>query len=667
MELVNKRFQEAKKYRGSFEEDWKECEDFYDGKHWKDQNRSHKNLVFPLVEQEVAALTDAIPGTDVMARKEEHDERAKMLENALQFTYDQNNLYLKESMAIRSAVKTGNGFLYVDYDPDKDNGKGLPVIRFIPWDHVWISKAASELDEASDAHIRFPMKLEELTRRFPNKAEELKQAHSDDTNGSGNTPGLRESKANYGIKNGNKEERFNGEGMKTLEECWLRDYTMIPIPEEDTASEVQLETQEFFKGENPSITRFQDHVKHFQAHDAQEKAIAGEALGIDPASVTPNDIEALKQNDPQVGLVLVMIEDHKKMHEKYHELNPKGEKPKYEENLRLISKVGDVLLYDGPAPVEDGKVPLVPYYCYKGDSIYGVGEIKNILAPQKSFNEMDHAEYVGLHLNTNSGYVMDNNCGIKPESITNKPGQVFVKNPGTQFSRIEPGQISPQLGSRKSNDQQAMQIITGMNEASQGRASGGITAARAIERLQSQTNGRFRLKSSYNTMYSKKRLGELVASRIVKYWTTERYMRLADKATGQNQTVLYSPDDVKDLEYDIRCVPGPLAGADKEAIYDLFTAFVEKGLITPKMFFTVVDVPYKSKIIEEIDANDQMKMALQQLTLQNQQLQQILAQTQGHLKKEEHQEPQGSATTEEAQESNMAQPQPEQMMPGQQQ
>lgn len=622
IELVNKRFSEARKYREGFEEEWKECEDFYNGKHWKDKNRSFKNLVFPLVEQEVSVLSDSLPSTDILARKPEREDDAKTLEASVHFTYEQQAFFIKLVMALRSALKTGTAFHYIDFDPDADNGQGITTIKNVPWRNVFLDPAASEIDEAGFVGIEFPVRVEEARRKHPKFKDKIKATgvDSDGKAFASNTSGLKEEHANYMKSNGNPEDKYKLEDMCIIQEAWLRDYTMIAIPEEETIAEIEKETEQFFQGINPDITRFEDHDGHNASHESQLRTITGEALGIDPAQVTEQDIEGLKQ-DPELGLVITMIQDHMRIHDQYKTTNPENQRPKYDSALRLVIKIGNVIVYDGSPPVNDGMVPLVPYYCYKDEeSIWGTGEVKNILPSQKSFNEMDNAEYESLHLTSNPGWIMESDAGVDPATITNKRGKVYVINKGSQFRRLEPGQTSPQLQIRKMGDQQFMQIITGMNEASQGRQPGGVTAAKAIERLQQQTNGRIRLKSSALALYSMPRLGKLVASRNAKYWTTERLMRVTDNSTGEIKTITFSPEQVKDLEYDVRITQSSLAGTDKEAQAEVMAAYVEKGWLPPKVYFQIVDVPNKKKVLEALEENDQQKMLMEQLAAENEQL-----------------------------------------------
>jgi hypothetical protein len=542
-----------------------------------------------------------------------------MLESSIHFTLEQQSFFLKLSMALRSALKVGTGFHYVDFDPDADHGQGMTTIKAIPWDQVYLDPAASEIDEAAFVGIKIPVRVNELKRRFPKYADQITATGVDGDSLQSSGKGLSENRANYGLNQPQGQDKLRLEGMAILEEAWLRDYQMVKIPEEETTEKIAKETEEFFKGENADIGRFEDHSAHIAAHEAQLRGICMEALGA--PEVSDADIERLKEADPTLGLVVLMIQDHIRIHKQYGELNPKGEKPKYNEHLRLILKTGSTVLYDGDPPVDDGMVPLVPYYCYKDqDSIYGTGEVKNILPSQKSFNEMDNAEYESLHLTSNPGWVMSSDAGVDPSTITNKRGKVYVIKSGATFNRLEPGQTSPQLTQRKQMDQQFMEIISGMNEASQGRRPGGVSAAKAIERLQQQTNGRIRLKSSTLALYSLPRLGKLVASRNARYWTAERFMRVTDNTTGEVRLVRWLPEQIKDLEYDVRVVQGSLAGVDKESIQEAMAAYVEKGWLPPKVYFQTIDVPNKKKILEALEEADQTQATLQQLQTQNLQL-----------------------------------------------
>jgi hypothetical protein len=279
----------------------------------------------------------------------------------------------------------------------------------------------------------------------------------------------------------------------------------------------------------------------------------------------------------------------------------------------------DVLLYEGDAPVDDGLIPVVPYHAYKDGTFYGFSEIRNIKSIQKSFNDMDYAEYKGLRLNTNSGWVKDDTSGVDSSELTNEEGIVITKAQGTECSRLPPGQVSPQLERRKMNDKNEFYEISGINEATQGLAPDGVTAARALRSIREQAVGRIRAKQRIMEEYSIPRLGKLLASRIIKYWSTERMLRTYDK-NGKLNYISYDPEKIQQLMYEIWPVVGSTAGMDKESINAAYKDLLMNQIITPRLFFDVVDLPYKAKVIDYLDEQDQLAAQLEQLTMENSEL-----------------------------------------------
>ena len=238
---------------------------------------------------------------------------------------------------------------------------------------------------------------------------------------------------------------------------------------------------------------------------------------------------------------------------------------------------------------------------------------------------MDFAEYVSLRLNSNPGWLKDNNSGVSDASLTNKPGLVVTKNQGSEVKRFEPGVTSPQLASRKADEKNSIQIISGMNEISQGSAPSGVTAARAFRTLQEQSVGRVRMKTRIKEQYTNPRTAKLVLGRVVKNWTNERKLRVYD-ADGSIKYIDFTPDMVQDLKYDVKAVPGTTAGLDKESIFSLYNNLLNEGKIDVKTFFSVIDIPYKQRVLESIAQNDETQMMVEQLAAENEEMKAMLIQ-----------------------------------------
>jgi len=640
---IDKLYKEAKDYRKQFESKWKEEQRFYMGKQWKfADKRPVKNWCFTLVEGELPILTDSRPASDIIPYQQEETEDAKVLSSGMTYVYDEQNLMLKVNEVMRNALKAGPcGYHYVGHDPCGEKGEGKITIKTMPWDQVYLDPSANLIEDVSYAILEIPTKKEDAIRLWPKKKKEIEELCTSNNNANGDTVDEYIDPTRWdgvgGISDDTFEKsRYQSEDTLTVRESWLKDYSMEKIPQEITDEEIVKESQEIMQGVNPDIGLYENHQEHIINHEQHKVAIVSAALGVPDELITDQMIDQARAQDQNIALMLSIIEDHIEEHALHEEDNPKAERPKYVNNMRLVISIDELVLSDDVPDVDDGMIPLVAYYCYKtGDSIYGFSEIRNIISSQKSFNEMDYSEYKGLKLNSNSGWVKDENSGVDSDTLTNEEGLVVTKVQGTEVRRLEPGQVSPQLGIRKQSDQIAMEQISGVNEATQGRRPTGVTAAQAIKYLQEQSVGRIRLKTRMLEEYSQLRLGKLVTARIVHYWNTERMLRIYDQ-NGKIQYVKYNPDRIQQMRYEVKVVPGSTAGLDKESIFTVMSNLADKGVIPPKTFIESVDIPYKNKILEDIEANDQMKAQLEALAVENEELKAMVQEADKVLEEEEN-------------------------------
>ena len=665
--ILDEEFKEFADYRKQFEEAWEEEQAFYDGDHWKvAKNRPVKNFVFSIIESEVPILTDSRPSSDCVPYEEgsgdqSDEQKAKILSECSKWVDNNQNFEIKLAQEMRQCLITGTAWQYIDFDPDLDNGEGNITIESLHWRQVFCDPSSGDLDKGRAVHILFPMRVEELQRKFPD--QEIPKVSFDQVLfGVMSADGMSTEHWNPTRNSSGSVSKYAGEGFTVLHECQRKDYSTVPIEEEETTLEIAEETKQLLAGENPDVHKYENHSAHMDSHERLKQQILEERFGIVPGSIPDEQYNELMKDptailemvppqtamnpamleggnpqmppappmpfDPniveEVALLFHIIDDHIESHLELQKINPKGERPKYKNNMRLIMRVGHQVLYDGDMPVDDGIFSLVPYYCYKSsDCIYGTGEIKNIMSSQKSFNEMDYSEYKGLKLNANSGWVKDDTSNVKNDTLSNSEGIVITKKQGTMCERLPPGEVSPQLQQRMFRDLQAMEQISGVQEATQGKRPAGITAAAAIRELREQSIGRIRLKTRMMESYSILRLGRLKASRIVKFWSTERKLRLWDDY-GKIKYIIFNPSEFRDFRFDVMIVPGSTAGIDKETIYTIYMGIFEKGGIDARTFFEVTDLPYKNKVLERLDQMDQQKMLVQQLAGENQQLKAIL-------------------------------------------
>lgn len=596
-------FEEAKEYRARFEDEWMENEDMYYGKQWKnDANRPYKNMIFKIVEGEIPILVDSKPAPVFydLNSDDESQSKAKSLERAVHYSLKKANNDHKQQGAVRSTLIQGPSFQLVEWDPDAENGNGNLKLINLPWRHCYKDPNADFIEEANYFHIHMPVRTDELRRKYPKFKDKIKKEPADkyaqgyDQSNYGNADRLNFNPVGLG---GGKADLKN---MSWVLITWKKDYTMIKVPEEETIAEINKEHGQFSIGDIPDVGKYEDHDGHYEAHSAFGRQFAAEFLGIAPEDLTEEDYQnALGQSE-----ILRTLEDHKEMHGIFKEINEKGERPKYYNNLRVIISHRDVILYDGSDPDEIGEIPVIEYFAYRVDGMpYPIGEVKNLVSPQKSLNEMDWREYQGLRLNANPAWLLDEEADVNEKKLTNQDGLIIKKKKAGDVQRLAPGQVSPQFQNRKIADQQAMEDISGVNEASQGVREKDVVSGKALIHLANQSAGRIRLKTK-NLEKSEIRKGYLVARLIIKYWTTERKLRLVDQATGKSENFVFNPEDIQDLNYDVGVTSGSIPSYEREGVYNVMSELLAQGVITPQAFFQVVDLPHKADLIADAEANN---------------------------------------------------------------
>lgn len=606
--------EEGKKYRKQFEEDWTECLRFYEGQHYKNRNPQNrpKNFVFQLVESEVPLLMDPMPSTDIISKDDEKSDQAEVLDAAKKHVYHEQNLFHKDVISMRDMLISGNAWQYVDYDADGEGGEGSVIVTTLDWDQVVIDPACTDIDQFRYVQIKLPMSCEDQKRKWPETADEAQKQPLKDAYKFSSSKYYDENQNVGSYGSANDTSRYESKDMTHVEVWYIKDYSMVEIPDDETQIEITEETAQLMQGINPDVHKWEDHQKHREGHTEQMVFMAAEMLQLPPENVTEDDIKALKENDEQAALLFSIIEDHIKMHDMYIESMDKDEvnkKPKYDNFIREIIKTGQVIHSDGSPAINDGLIPLVPFYCYKGKRIYADGAVKNIIPMQKTINELDEKEFKGLKLNANSGWIADSQSGVDPDTLTDEDGIVVIKEQGTEVQRLPPGQISPQLRDRSMREFETMQRIEGVGEAILGEAPKVATSGIMMRRIQMQALGRIRLKSKMieNAIL---RRDKLIVSRIIKNWSNERKLRVED-GNGKYRFIKFSPDAVRDLPYDLVLSPGSMAGMDNEAIYESYKELLIAGAIDLKTFLEVTNLPKKQIILDKLAEQQQVEQQLQ--------------------------------------------------------
>ncbi len=564
---------------------------------------------------------DPMPATSVLAHDSENfGDHATVLEAAKKHVYRQQNVFLKDTIAIRAMLKTGVGYQYVDFDPDGERGEGSVTVVNKNRKQVLKDPTTDDIDQARFVFVESPISHDDLRRRYPKTAEEALEQPVKDLYLFSGKKGLRENQNFFG--NGNKKvDRFDSEDMTFIEDCWIKDYTLEAIPDDETQIQLTEESAQLQQGINPDISKWEDHEAHIVGHREQKMFILSEVLQMPVEMITEQDIERVKQEAPDVALLLQIIDDHIEMHLSYIESMDEdevGKRPKYPSNLRLIVRTGKVIHFDGAPDVDDGIIPLVEFECYK-DEGPTEGIIKNIIPMQKTINELDEKELRGLKLNTNSGWFADEESGVDPDTLTDEEGLVVTKKSGTEVGRFPVGQVSPQLENRSRREYEAMNRIEGTGETVFGEAPKGDPSGVLMRRLQQQALGRIRLKSHMiaSAIY---RRDILICSRIMKKWSTERKLRSEDEK-GAIRFISFDPKMMRDFTYELSFPQASSLENDPEVIAQTYKEMLLNGQIDLRMYATLTNIPKKQDLLRMLDERDEVQAQLQELQGANEELQ----------------------------------------------
>jgi hypothetical protein len=604
-ENVAFRDQIAKKYK------YKECEEAFDGNQWKESgNLPVWNKIFEIIETEASILTESMPGVTVLTHNEDKEEETKILGASIKYTLDANNFDLKLQKAVRKSLISSNYF-YIDYDPDKENGMGLSTITRKCWRNVALDpNALDDIDEASNAYIGTPLRVDLLKRLHPESADRIKpeKISMNDMDNSENAHESYDQRSD----DSNGGDSSNSENMAMLHEVWTKDYTMVSISEDESIENVNAELEDILNGETPEIGQFENHQFAIEFLQNGPQLLAAMALQINPQELTEQDFAAI-QEDENFQVSLVILADTIEMHETFLKTNPKGEKPKYKNFWRLIIWTGKVLHYDGPPPVNDNMIPLVQLICYPDDkSINSYGEVYNLLHSQRIYNESKYAIHRNIRMKGDP-ILVNKNTGIESKDINNEAGEVLTIDAEGELFYLVPPQVGADQFRATEGESEEMSNLSGVNKPSQGVSPGANASARLARNLTTQAIGRIRSKSRILEGPTMERLGKLIASRTIKYWGARK---IKIKEGGKTKYTEYKPEDMENMFYEIEAVPATSSGFDKEAIEIRASEMLAAQQITFKQYLQITDLPFKARLLRDLDDNDEIETQMQQLSAQ---------------------------------------------------
>lgn len=200
----------------------------------------------------------------------------------------------------------------------------------------------------------------------------------------------------------------------------------------------------------------------------------------------------------------------------------------------------ELILEDKENPYNTGRFP---FFVFKNTNIpfqfWGEGEVKYLLSPQQAVNDLSNQIIDNAKHTANMQWIIDKNAGIPKGELTNRPGLIIRKNPGSEVRRESPPSMPMYVSEMISRNEQAIEVISGVHDITRGQTPTGIESASAIQALQEAANQRIRLKITL----LEETLSELGAewlNRMKQFWKSNRVIpvempKTASLPTGQLQ------------------------------------------------------------------------------------------------------------------------------------
>ena len=191
---------------------------------------------------------------------------------------------------------------------------------------------------------------------------------------------------------------------------------------------------------------------------------------------------------------------------------------------RVITSAPELglILEDKENPYETGRFP---FFLFKDLDIpfqfWGEGEVKWLLSPQQQTNDLYNQVIDNAKHTANMQWIIDKNAGIPQGQLTNRPGLIVRKNPGSSVERPNPPGMPQYVSQMIDTLKFDIEVISGVHDVTRGETPAGIQSAAAIVALQEAAQIRIRLKSTLheNTLGL---MGTEWLSRIKQYWKFDR-------------------------------------------------------------------------------------------------------------------------------------------------
>lgn len=241
-----------------------------------------------------------------------------------------------------------------------------------------------------------------------------------------------------------------------------------------------------------------------------------------------NDRDRNSNKDDQVLVLEMWCRDYS-VSEEVDENGEAIEKRKYPNGRVIICAPELELVFeDKQNPYKTGRFP---FFLFKDIDVpfqfWGEGEVKWLLSPQRQANDLYNQIIDNAKSTANMQWIIDKNAGIAKGELTNRPGLIIRKNPGTEVRRDTPPAMPMYVQQMIDVLKNDIEVISGIHDVTRGQTPSGVQSAAAIVALQEAAQTRIRLKEQLHEN-ALGVIGTEWVERIRQFW---KFNRLVPKKT----------------------------------------------------------------------------------------------------------------------------------------
>jgi hypothetical protein len=317
---------------------------------------------------------------------------------------------------------------------------------------------------------------------------------------------------------------------------------------------------------------------------------------------------------------------------------------------RVITIAPDLnlVLKDEPNPYETGRFP---FFLFKDIDVpfqfWGEGEVKWLLSPQEYINDLNNQIIDNARNTANMPWIIDKNAGIPKGSLTNRPGLVIRKNPGSEVKRDTPPSMPMYVSERIESLKMDIEVISGVHDVTRGQTPTGIESGSAIMALQEAAQTRIRLKLQLHEL-SLGDVGTEWLARIKQFWKFNRVIpvpvekrpqQIAQPGMMSPQLGMQTPGTPQQQQYDfisieqdkqlaqsyrVKVVGSSTMQTNNNAMLDLMIRLaqtpMEDGmpLVTRASVLDFIPKVNKDQILQHFEEMRQQQMMMQQQAMMSQ-------------------------------------------------